>query len=144
MQTFFLDLYVKLVLSSREKPPALANEAFAPLMATLSKATFESAVFPSAVKMLRRNPELIMGATGLLFSHIRFDLSPFCLEFLPQIVLQARHQDPAKRAEATDVASALAAQCSDVDAVRAMFESAKAVLAGGTSQPCAVRVHQCN
>jgi len=93
-QSFFLDLYVRLVLSSREKPPAVANEAFAPLLASISRDTFQSSVFPSAVKMLRRNPELIMGATGQLFTVTTFDLSPFCLEFLPPLLAQARHQTP--------------------------------------------------
>jgi len=71
-----------------------------------------------------------MGATGQLFTVTTFDLSPFCLEFLPPLLAQARHQDALKRAEAAEVAAALAAECSDADAVRGMFDAAKAVLAG--------------
>ncbi|GJP65751.1 hypothetical protein CLOP_g22614, partial [Closterium sp. NIES-67] len=129
-KTFFLETYSKLVLTSRERPPHVASEAFAPLLQAVRHDDFKGALFPTAAKMLKRNPELIMDAVGYLLSTVTLDLSAYAPELLPTLALQARHQNAATREEAIAVVAAAAKQCSDSDSIRTMFAYLKGVLAG--------------
>ncbi|CAI5476129.1 unnamed protein product [Closterium sp. Yama58-4] len=129
-KAFFLETYSKLVLSSRERPPHVASEAFAPLLHSLEHSEFKGTLFPTAAKMLKRNPELIMDAVGYLLSTVRLDLSAYAPELLPTLALQARHQNAATREEAIGVFAVAAKQCSDSDSIRTMFAYLKGVLAG--------------
>ncbi|CAI5465590.1 unnamed protein product [Closterium sp. Yama58-4] len=129
-KAFFLETYSKLVLSSRERPPHVASEAFAPLLHSLEHTEFKGTLFPTAAKMLKRNPELIMDAVGYLLSTVRLDLSAYAPELLPTLALQARHQNAATREEAIGVFAVAAKQCSDSDSIRTLFAYLKGVLAG--------------
>ncbi|CAI7810608.1 unnamed protein product [Closterium sp. NIES-54] len=129
-KAFFVETYSKLVLSSRERPPHVASEAFAPLLHSLEHSEFKGSLFPTAAKMLKRNPELIMDAVGYLLSTVRLDLSAYAPELLPTLALQARHQNAATREEAIGVFAVAAKQCSDSDSIRTMFAYLKGVLAG--------------
>ncbi|CAI6008264.1 unnamed protein product, partial [Closterium sp. NIES-65] len=129
-KAFFVETYSKLVLSSRERPPHVASEAFAPLLHSLEHSEFKGTLFPTAAKMLKRNPELIMDAVGYLLSTVRLDLSAYAPELLPTLALQARHQNAATREEAIGVFAVAAKQCSDSDSIRTMFAYLKGVLAG--------------
>eukprot|EP00897_Mesotaenium_endlicherianum_P004939 jgi/Mesen1/4473/ME000228S03452 len=60
----FLEIYIKAVLSSKEKPPVEASRAFKPLLQRLGHDEFAATVVPTAVRMLKRNPELVMEAVG--------------------------------------------------------------------------------
>ncbi|CAI5977048.1 unnamed protein product [Closterium sp. NIES-65] len=129
-KAFFVETYSKIVLSSRERPPHVASEAFAPLLHSLEHSEFKGTLFPTAAKMLKRNPELIMDAVGYLLSTVRLDLSAYAPELLPTLALQARHQNAATREEAIGVFAVAAKQCSDSDSIRTMFAYLKGVLAG--------------
>ena len=63
-QAPFLQIYLTLVLTARERPPPGASSSFRPLLTKLSHEEFGGSVVPTAVKMMKRNPELVMGPVG--------------------------------------------------------------------------------
>ncbi len=130
VQTVFLELYIKLVLGAREKPLRALSEAFQPLLQRLSHTEFGTTVLPSAGKMLKRNPEIVMEAVGLLLTYTSLDLSKYTADLLPTILLQARHNDEARRKEALVLVTQLVLHSSDLDAVAAMFQAVKSVMLG--------------
>ena len=129
-QALFLDLYVKTVLSSKDKPAPFFSQAFRPLLKRLSHDDFTSAILPSAVRMLRRSPELVIEAVRDLVESVSLDLSKHALELLPPLLQHVRHANESFRTSAADVVRGLAAQSSDLDVVEKMFEAAKTLLGG--------------
>ncbi|CAM6126914.1 unnamed protein product [Calypogeia fissa] len=129
-KAFFLELYVKMVLNSKGKPAKALNEAFGPLFKQLTHDDFGTVIVPNAVKMLRRNPELIMESVSLLLKSCSLDLSKYGGEFLPVVLPQARHSDEVRRKEAFESVKNIAAQSSDLNTIDAMFKSIKSVLGG--------------
>ncbi|XAR48876.1 hypothetical protein NMG60_11031843 [Bertholletia excelsa] len=126
----FLDMYVKSVLNAREKPAKSLSEAFLPLFTHLSHEDFRSIVVPSSVKMLKRNPELVLESVGILLKFVNLDLSKYAIEILPVILPQARHADEGRRVEALAIVGYLSQKTSNPDAVEAMFNNIKSVIGG--------------
>lgn len=126
----FLDLYIKAVLSSRDKPSDALSYAFTPLLKTLTHEDFGKVLVPTAVKMLKRNPELVLEAVGILLKLTNLDLSKYVGDLLPVLLVQARHNDESRRKESVAVISNLALQSSDPDAISSMFQIMKSVLGG--------------
>ncbi|KAG0555734.1 hypothetical protein KC19_11G000200 [Ceratodon purpureus] len=130
-KAWFLQSYLKLVFNSTNKKPLRAlSEAFQPLLEQLSHEDFGKIILPSAIKMLKRNPELVMEAFGLLLTYTKLDLSQYSAEILPSILLQSRHSDEARRRESLQLATQLVVHSSDLDAISTMFQSVKSLLAG--------------
>ncbi|GMN25829.1 hypothetical protein TIFTF001_001087 [Ficus carica] len=126
----FLDIYVKAVLSSREKPANGLSEAFQPLFTHMSHEDFQSVVVPAAVKMLKRNPEIVLESVGVLLRSVNLDLSKYALEILSVVLPQARHADEGRRIEALAIISCLSKKSSNPDTLEAMFNAVKAVIGG--------------
>lgn len=123
--------YLKLVFTSTNKKPAAAlSEAFQPLLEELSHDDFGKTILPSAIKMLKRNPELVMEAFGFLLTYTKLDLSQYAGEILPAILAQARHSDETRRKESLKLVNELVTHSSDLDTVSAMFQSVKSILGG--------------
>jgi hypothetical protein len=80
--------------------------------------------------MLKRNPELVMEAFGLLLTYTNLDLSQYAMEILPCILSQARHSDEARRKDSLQLVTQLVLHTSDLDAVAAMFQAVKSIIAG--------------
>ncbi|KAJ7561862.1 hypothetical protein O6H91_03G044500 [Diphasiastrum complanatum] len=127
---FFLDIYIKEVLTSKEKPSKASSEAFEPLFKQFTHEDFAKAVVPAAIRMLKRNPELSLETLSILLKHTNLDLSKYVGDFQPLALLQARHSDESRRNEALAVVSHLASHSSDVDALAGMFQSIKSILQG--------------
>lgn len=131
LQAWFLELYLKLVFNSTQRKPLKAlSEGFQPLLQRLSHDDFGKLVLPTAVKMLKRNPELVMEAFGLLLTYTNLDLSQYAMEILPCILSQARHSDEARRKDSLQLVTQLVLHTSDLDAVSAMFQAVKSIIAG--------------
>lgn len=123
--------YLKLVFTSTNRKPVRAlSEAFQPLLEQLSHDDFGKTILPSAIKMLKRNPELVTEAFGLLLTYTNLDLSQYSGEILPPILLQARHSDETRRKESLQLVTQLVVHSSDLDTISAMFQSVKSSLAG--------------
>ena len=140
-QVWFLQSYLKVVFNSTNRMPLRAlSEAFQPLLEQLSHEEFGKIILPSAIKMLKRNPELVMEAFGLLLTYTKLDLSQYSAEILSSILLQARHSDETRRRESLQLVTQLVVHSSDLDAISAMFESVKPVLAGRVLILLALRI----
>ena len=129
-QPIFLDIYVQAVLNAREKPTKGLSEAFQPLFTHMVHEDFKSIVVPSATKMLRRNPEIVLEAVGVLLRSVNLDLSKYAIEFLSVVLAQARHADEERRNGALSIVCCISQKSSNPDAVEAMFNSIKAIIGG--------------
>ncbi|MCO5575453.1 hypothetical protein L7F22_029254 [Adiantum nelumboides] len=126
----FLDLYIKAVLSSKEKPSHALCHAFIPLFKKLTHEDFGKVLVPAAVKMLKRNPELVLEAVGILLKSTVLDLSKYACDILPVLLVQARHNDESRRRESVEEIAILASQSSDPDAISSMVQLIKSVIGG--------------
>ncbi|GLJ35635.1 hypothetical protein SUGI_0716270 [Cryptomeria japonica] len=129
-RTGFRELYLKIVLNSRERPPKTLTEAFQPLFKHMGHEDFGKIVVPTSIKMLKRNPELSLEAVGVLLNLVNLDLSKYTGDFLPTVLQQARHNDENRRKEALEIIKNLSLQSSDPDAIVTMFNSVKGIIGG--------------
>lgn len=130
LQDLFLDLYVKSVLNAREKPTKSLREAFLPLFTHMSHEDFTNTILPSSLKMLKRNPELVLESVGVLLQSINLDLSKYVTEILPVVLTQVRHADEGRRLVALSIVRCLSQKSSSPDAIEAMFTAVKAIVGG--------------
>uniref|UniRef100_A0A803L554 TOG domain-containing protein n=1 Tax=Chenopodium quinoa TaxID=63459 RepID=A0A803L554_CHEQI len=126
----FLDLYVKAILSSREKPAKGLSEAFSPLFLSLTHEEFENVVVPSSVKMLKRNPEIALESVEVLLRSVSIDLSKYSIEFLSVVLPQARHVDEGRRRGALAIMQCLSKKSSNPDVIDLIFKAIKSVIGG--------------
>ncbi|KAM7532155.1 hypothetical protein LguiB_035565 [Lonicera macranthoides] len=126
----FLDMYVKAVLNARDKPGKGLSEAFCPLFSYLVHEDFRSIVVPSSVKMLKRNPELVLESVGVLLKSVNLDLSKYAAEVLSVVLPQVRHADEGRRLAALAIVGCLSQKSSNPDAVELMFNAVKSVIGG--------------
>ncbi|KAH9605749.1 hypothetical protein KSS87_010195 [Heliosperma pusillum] len=126
----FLDLFVKSVLSAREKPAKSLVDAFCPLFSCLTHEEFGSIVVPSSVKMLKRNPEIALESVEVLLKAVNLDLSKYAMEILPVVLAQARHADEGRRLGALAIMRCLSKNSSDPDVIDGMYKSVKSVIGG--------------
>ncbi|KAJ0080467.1 hypothetical protein Patl1_23082 [Pistacia atlantica] len=126
----FLDIYVKAVLNAKEKPTKGLSESFQPLVMHMSHEDFQSIVVSSSVKMLKRNPEIVMESVGILLKSVNLDLSKYATEILSVVLSQVRHADEGRRVGALAVVGCLSQKSSNPDAIEAMFNAIKAVIGG--------------
>ncbi|KAL3520591.1 hypothetical protein ACH5RR_018740 [Cinchona calisaya] len=126
----FLDMYVKAVLNAKEKPEKGLSEAFLPLFSKLSHEDFKNVIIPTSVKMLKRNPELVLESVGVLLQSTDLDLSKYATEIIQVVLTQARHADEERRLAALAIIRCLSQKSSSPDAVDAMFITVKSVIEG--------------
>ncbi|KAK4433125.1 protein ILITYHIA, partial [Sesamum alatum] len=126
----FLDTYVKAVLNAREKPTTALSEAFIPLFTRLSHEDFKNTILPASVKMLKRNPELVLESIGVLLESANLDLSKYAVEILSVVLTQARHADEGRRLAALAIVRCLSQKSSSPDAVEAMFSAVRSIMGG--------------
>lgn len=129
-QSVFLELYAKVVLNAREEPEKGLSEAFRPLFRHITHEEFQSAIIPSAVKMLKRNPEIVLESVGILLESVNIDLSKYTDEIVSIVLPQARHADEKRRIEALNIIKFLSQKSSNPDSVEAMFIAVKSVIGG--------------
>jgi hypothetical protein len=130
MQTAFLDMYMKLVLNAKERPPQALGEAFLPLFMHMEHEDFKTILVPSCVKMLKRNPEIVLESIGSLFRSVNLDLSKYAMEFFPVVLSQARHADEDRRAKALSIIGLLSQKSTDPDTLPSMFDAIMAIIGG--------------
>uniref|UniRef100_J3LSA3 TOG domain-containing protein n=1 Tax=Oryza brachyantha TaxID=4533 RepID=J3LSA3_ORYBR len=126
----FLDLYVKTVLGSKDRPSQASSEAFKPLFSDMGHEDFKNTVVPSCIRMLKRNPEIVLQSIGYLLYTVRLDLSKYCMEFMPVVLHQARHSVEERRIIALSSIGTLSGKSSDPDTLLSMFNAIKAILGG--------------
>lgn len=129
-QDIFLDLYVKTVLNAKEKPTKELSEAFVPLFTHMSHEEFKNTILPSSLKMLKRNPELVLESVGVLLQSVNLDFSKYVTEILPVVLTQARHADEGRRNIAFSIVKCLSQKSSSPDAIEAMFTAIKSIMGG--------------
>lgn len=132
MQTTFLDMYMKLVLNAKERPPQALGEAFCPLFMHMEHGDFKTILVPSCVKMLKRNPEIVLESISTLLRSVNLDLSKYAMDFFPVVLSQARHFDEDRSAKALSIIGFLSQKSSDPDTLPSMFDAIKAIIRGTT------------
>jgi len=117
-------------LSAKEKPGKSLTEAFHTLYLQMSHEDFGTIVLPAAVKMLKRNPEIVLESVGILLKSVKLDLSKYAAEILSVVLVQARHADEGRRDVALDIVKNLSQKSSNPDALDIMFNAIKSVIKG--------------
>ncbi|GAU13582.1 hypothetical protein TSUD_346860 [Trifolium subterraneum] len=126
----FLDIYVNAILNAKEKPGKSLIEAFHPLYLQMSHEDFGIIVLPAAVKMLKRNPEIVLESVGILLKSVNLDLSKYAAEILSVVLVQARHADEGRRDVALAIVRSLSQKSSNPDSLDTMFNAIKSVIKG--------------
>ncbi|KAM0839285.1 hypothetical protein ACQ4PT_060423 [Festuca glaucescens] len=126
----FLDFYVKTILGSNEQPSEAVSEAFKPLFLDIGHEDFKNVVLPSCLKMLKRNPEIVLKPIRHLLTMVRLDLSNYSMEFMPVVLHQALHSDEERRINALSIVATLSKKSSDPNTLPSMFNAIKAILGG--------------
>uniref|UniRef100_A0A0D9VYB3 TOG domain-containing protein n=1 Tax=Leersia perrieri TaxID=77586 RepID=A0A0D9VYB3_9ORYZ len=126
----FLDLYVKTILGSKDRPSQASSEAFKPLFMDMGHEDFKNIVVPSCIRMLKRNPEIVLQSIGYLLNTVSLDLSKYCMEFMPVVLHQARHSVEERRIIALSTVGTLSGKSSDPDTLLSMFNAIKAIFGG--------------
>nr|XP_043618177.1 protein ILITYHIA [Erigeron canadensis] len=126
----YLDMYVQAVLNAKDNPTKTLSEAFRSLFCHLTHEDFKNIIVPSAVKMLKRNPELVLESIGVLLRYVNLDLSKYGVEILSVVLLQARHADEVRRLAALDIVSCLSQKSSNPDAIESMVNAVRSVIRG--------------
>lgn len=129
-KSVFLEIYVKAVLNAKDKPSQALIEAFLPLFMHIEHEDFKTLVFPSCVKMLKRNPEIVLESIGELLKSVKLDLSKYASEILSVVLPQARHAEEGRRVRALSIIGCLSQMSSDPDTQSSMFTSIKNILGG--------------
>ncbi|KAG9447741.1 hypothetical protein H6P81_013869 [Aristolochia fimbriata] len=129
-KAIFLDIYVKVVLNAREKPSEALSEAFVPLFKQMVHEDFKNVIVPSSVKMLKRNPEIVLESVGILLKSVNLDLSRYAIDLLSAVLSQIRHADESRRVAALAIVACLCQMSSDPDTLPAVFNTVKAVIGG--------------
>lgn len=91
---------------------------------------FRNVVVPSCIKMLKRNPEIVLESIGNLLKSINLDLSKYAMDFLSVVLPQAQHPDEDRRVKALTIIGFLSQKSSDPDTLPSMFSAIKAILGG--------------
>ena len=123
-------MYIKTVQNAKDKPTQVFDEAFQPIFMHTNQEDFKPLVFPSCVKMLKRNPEIVLESIGELLKSVNLDLSKYAAEFLSVVLPQARHSDEGRRVRALDIIGCLSQKSSDPDTQSSMFNAIKNVIGG--------------
>lgn len=130
IQSNFLELYVKAVLNAKDKPSLVLAESFQPLFMHIEHEDFQILVVPSSIKMLKRNPEIVMESIGDLLRHVNLDMSKYVTEFLSVVLPQVRHVDDERRTKALAIIACLSQMSSDPNVPPSMFNAVKAIIEG--------------
>ncbi|EPS66888.1 hypothetical protein M569_07888, partial [Genlisea aurea] len=126
----YLEIYVKVVLNAKEKPTKGLSEAFLPLLAHLSQEDFKNTILPLCIRMLKRNPEIVLESVGVLLKSVNMDLSRYANDILAVVLPQSKHADDARRLASLTVIQSLSKKSTSPDAVEAMFGTVRSVLGG--------------
>ncbi|KAG6482942.1 hypothetical protein ZIOFF_059581 [Zingiber officinale] len=126
----FLEIFIRSVLNTKDRPPQGLCEAFQPLFMHMEHEEFKTVVLPSSIKALKRNPEIVLESVGVLLKLINLDLSKYFKELLLVVLPQTRHVDEERRTVALSVVGLLSEKSSDPDALPSMFGAIKAIIGG--------------
>ncbi|KAK8951558.1 hypothetical protein KSP39_PZI003863 [Platanthera zijinensis] len=125
----FLELYAKIVLNAKDEPSRGLAESFQPLFEHIGHEDLQNLVVPS-IKMLKRNPEIVMESIGDLLRGVNLDMSKYVIEFLSVVLPQVRHADVERRTKALAIVGCLSQMSSDPNALPSIFDAVKAILEG--------------
>ena len=129
-QSVFLEVYLRAILNSKEQPTCHTMYAFHPLSEHMVQEDFKEVILPTCLKMLKRNPELILESVVDLLRTANLDFSKYAIELLSVVLAQVKHVDENRRTQALAIIGFLAQKSSEPDVLPSMFDVIKAVIGG--------------
>nr|XP_022338883.1 eIF-2-alpha kinase activator GCN1-like [Crassostrea virginica] len=126
----FVEMYVKQILGSRSKPPALLLKSSSELLRHINHAEFKDQVLPALQKAMLRSPEIILEAVGSLLLSVTIDLGQYIQDLSKPLGVQLCSKEDICRQEAVAAFTNLAKQCSDSGAVEKLVTHLFGVLNG--------------
>ncbi len=126
-----LETLAKIVLGNKQKMDVVYVRGTFPLLRHTSHDEFKDLLLPAAQKAMLRNPEVVLGSVAaVLEGLVNLDLSRYVDDLKKPFGANLHAKDDATRADAGAATAALAAQCSDPDAVSRLLDALFAVLGG--------------
>ncbi|KAL4660360.1 eIF-2-alpha kinase activator GCN1 [Arapaima gigas] len=113
-----LDLYLKTVLMSKNKPQQHILERSSSVLRHVNHTEFQKQLLPALQKVMLRSPENAMGTISCLLASVTLDLSQYALDIGKGLASQLKANNPQLMEEAVWALQHLAQQCSDPTAVQ--------------------------
>eukprot|EP00884_Botryococcus_braunii_P017379 jgi/Botrbrau1/4324/Bobra.0232s0016.1 len=126
----FLGLYTEKVLGARDVLPRETLSAYQPLLKDLSEEEFSGSLLSTAIRMMKRSPESVLGSIAYLFKQLQLELDRHIEQLTSDLLPQLRHAREAVRNGAAEVLAAAANRVTDPKALAASEASLQGVLEG--------------
>lgn len=120
----------KVVISSRQKTEEDIVRNAAPLLKHVTHDEFKELLLAPMQKSMLRNPEIVLGTIAVILENVSLDLSRYVDDLKKPLGANLHAKEDATRDDAGAATAALAAQCSDPEAVVRLLDALFAVLNG--------------
>ena len=120
----------KVVIASRQRTDEHIVRNAAPLLKHVTHEEFKELLLAPMQKSMLRNPEIVLGTIAIILENVNLDLSRYVDELKKPLGANLHAKEDATRADAAAATAALAAQCSDPEAVVRLLDAVFAVLNG--------------
>ncbi|KAL4419436.1 hypothetical protein ABPG77_006363, partial [Micractinium sp. CCAP 211/92] len=125
-----LPVFCEKVLAAKERGTAGALACWGALASAASEEQVTGMLLPTAVRMMKRNPEVAMAAAVPMLAGVSLDLSGHVGELWPALLQQSRHAKEAVRLLAAECVAAMSRHISDSGVTGEQLATACGVLDG--------------
>lgn len=125
-----LDMFIKVAVSVKVKPPVYVVDESRALLRQLSHDEFKGQLLPAVQKAMLRNPEVILECVGHIISVVSLDLSQYAGDIGKSLAANLHSKEDLARVESADACRRLAQQCSDAAAIEHLLNQIFAVFHG--------------
>lgn len=125
-----LDMFVKVAVSVKVKPPVYVVDESRALLRQLTHDEFKGQLLPAIQKAMLRNPEIILECVGHIISALSLDLSQYAGDIGKSLAANLHSKEDLARVESADACKHLAQQCSDAAAIEQLLNQIFAVFHG--------------
>ncbi|KAL4444093.1 hypothetical protein ABPG75_011830 [Micractinium tetrahymenae] len=125
-----LPMFCEKVLAAKERGSGGALACWGALAGAASEEQVTGTLLPTAVRMMKRNPEVAMAAAVPMLAGVSLDLSGHVGELWPALLQQSRHAKEAVRLLAAECVAAMSRRISDSGVTGEQLAAACKVLDG--------------
>ncbi|ESN99099.1 hypothetical protein HELRODRAFT_107160 [Helobdella robusta] len=130
MQDHYKELYVEIVLKSKERLNADALKTLSTFLSHLDHEDFKCSILPVAEKSLLRNPEITLVCLKELLVSLTIDMSSYAVDLGRHLAVQCISKDEMNQTVAAEACRILAQQCTDLSCLKLLTQHFFKVLSG--------------
>jgi hypothetical protein len=128
-----LDYYVKKVLGSKSKPESYFIDCSNYFCRYLTRDDFDSKIVNVILRLLLRNPEIVLEMIAKLIEQMTIDMSDFSEQLITNLATQLLAKDQHSQHSALDGIKSLSKQCSNTESVVLIIKHLFRILNGSGS-----------